>query len=58
MLISLTEHFKVDIDEKYYKLPKKFKDILFNGSDDDIEFEIIKLNKRFNVKRYINVTIE
>ena len=46
MLISLTEHFKVNIDEKYYKLPKKFKDILFNGTDENIEFNITKLNKR------------
>ena len=46
MLISLADHFKVDIDDKYYKLPKKFRDILFNGSDENIEFNIIKLNKR------------
>ena len=29
MLLSLTKHFKIDIDEKFYKLTKKFKDILF-----------------------------
>ena len=46
MLISLADHFKVNIDDKYYKLPKKFRDILFNGSDEDIEFNILKLNKR------------
>lgn len=54
MLISLADHFKVDIDEKYYKLPKKFRDILFNGSDDNIEFNIIKLNKR--TKKLVNTT--
>ena len=46
MLKSLADHFKVDINERYYKLPKEFKDILFYGSDEDIEFNIIKLNKR------------
>ena len=46
MLVSLADHFKVNIDDKYYKLPKKFRDILFNGSDEDIEFNILKLNKR------------
>ena len=46
MLLSLTKHFKIDIDEKFYKLPKKFKDILFYGSDDVIEFDITKLNRR------------
>ena len=54
MLISLADHFKVDIDEKYYKLPKKFRDILFNGSDENIEFNIIKLNKR--TKKLVNTT--
>ena len=54
MLISLADHFKVDIDEKYYKLPKKFRDILFNGSDENIEFKIIKLNKR--TKKLVNTT--
>ena len=54
MLISLADHFKVNIDDKYYKLPKKFKDILFNGSDEDIEFNIIKLNKR--TKKLENTT--
>ena len=54
MLISLADHFKVNIDEKYYKLPKKFRDILFNGSDEDIEFNIIKLNKR--TKKLENTT--
>ena len=46
MLLSLTKHFKIDIDEKFYKLTKKFKDILFYGSDDIIEFDITKLNRR------------
>ena len=54
MLVSLADHFKVDIDEKYYKLPKKFRDILFNGSDENIEFNIIKLNKR--TKKLVNTT--
>ena len=54
MLISLAEHFKVNIDEKYYKLPKKFKDILFNGTDENIEFNITKLNKR--TKKFVNTT--
>ena len=54
MLISLADHFKVDIDEKYYKLPKKFRDILFNGSDENIEFNITKLNKR--TKKLVNTT--
>ncbi len=54
MLVSLADHFKVNIDEKYYKLPKKFKDILFNGSDENIEFNITKLNKR--TKKFMNTT--
>jgi len=54
MLISLADHFKVNIDEKYYKLPKKFRDILFNGSDENIEFNIIKLNKR--TKKLVNTS--
>ena len=54
MLISLAEHFKVNIDEKYYKLPNKFKDILFNGSDENIKFNITKLNKK--TKEFINTT--
>ncbi len=32
LLKSLSEHYKVDINLEYRKLPKKFKDILFNGS--------------------------
>ncbi len=54
MLTSLADHFKVNIDEKYYKLPKKFRDILFNGSDEKIEFNIIKLNKR--TKKTVNTS--
>ena len=46
MLVSLTKHFDVDINEKFYKLSDKFKNILFHGSDDDIKFSITKLNKR------------
>ena len=54
MLTSLAEHFKINIDEKFYKLPKKFKDILFNGSDDIIEFNITKLNKK--TKKFVSAT--
>jgi excinuclease ABC subunit A len=32
LLKSLSEHYKVDIKLQYRKLPKRFKDILFNGS--------------------------
>ena len=32
LLKSLSDHYRVDIDLQYRKLPKKFKDILFNGS--------------------------
>ena len=46
MLLSLTKHFKININEKFYKLSKKFKDILFYGSDETIEFDITKLNRR------------
>ena len=46
MLVSLTKHFNVDINEKFYKLSDKFKNVLFHGSDDDIKFSISKLNKR------------
>ena len=46
MLISLTKHFNVDINEKFYKLSNEFKDILFYGSNEDIEFNIIKLDKK------------
>ncbi len=46
MLLSLTKHYKVDIDQKYYKLSNKFKNVLFYGSDEDINFEIVKLNKK------------
>ena len=52
MLISLTKHFNVDINEKFYKLSKDFKNVLFYGSDEDIKFNIIKLNKR--TKKFIN----
>ena len=38
MLLSLTKHYKVNIDQKYYKLSNKFKDVLFYGSDENIEF--------------------
>ncbi len=54
MLTSLAEHFKINIDEKFYKLPKKFKEILFNGSNDTIEFNITKLNKK--TKKFVNTT--
>ncbi len=54
ILVSLAEHFKINIDEKFYKLPKKFKDILFNGSDDIIEFNIRKLSKK--TKKFVNTT--
>ena len=46
MLVSLTKHFNVNINEKFYKLSDKFKNILFYGSDEDIKFSITKLNKR------------
>tara|TARA_Y100000389_G_scaffold172096_1_gene180294 strand:+ start:2173 stop:5022 length:2850 start_codon:yes stop_codon:yes gene_type:complete len=52
MLISLTKHFNVDINEKFYKLSKDFKNVLFYGSDEDIKFNIIKLNKR--TKKFVN----
>ena len=54
MLVSLANHFNVDIEEKYYNLPKKFKDVLFYGSDEDIEFKIVKLNKK--TKKFTNTT--
>ncbi len=54
MLVSLTEHFKVNIDEKYYKLPKRFREVLFHGSNENIEFNITKLNKR--TKKLVNTT--
>ena len=54
MLVSLANHFDVDIEEKYYNLPKKFKDVLFYGSDEDIEFKIVKLNKK--TKKFTNTT--
>ena len=46
MLLSLTKHFKINIDEKFYKLSKKFKEILFNGSHETIEFNITKLIRK------------
>ncbi len=46
MLVSLTEHFNIDINEKFYKLDNEFKNILFYGSEEDIEFSITKLNKK------------
>ena len=54
MLVSLANHFDVDIEKKYYNLPKKFKDVLFYGSDEDIEFKIVKLNKK--TKKFTNTT--
>ena len=60
MLLSLTKHYKVNIDQKYYKLSNKFKDVLFYGSDENINFEIVKLNKKTKkfVKTYETSTWE
>ena len=46
MLLSLTKYYDIDIKEKFYKLPKDFKDILFYGSEEIIDFKITKLNKK------------
>jgi len=34
-LASLAKHYGFSLDEKWKKLPKKIKDIIFYGSDDD-----------------------
>ena len=54
MLMSLAKHFDINLDEKYYKLPRSFKKILFYGSDEEISFDIAKLNKK--TKKIINTT--
>lgn len=46
MLMSLTNHYSIDIEEKFYKLPKSFKDILFYGSEEIINFKIKKINRK------------
>lgn len=46
MLVSLTNHFNIDINEKFYKLPDKFKEVLFYGTNEEIEFKITKLNNK------------
>ncbi len=46
MLVSLTKHFDIDINEKFYKLSNEFRNILFYGSDEEIEFTITKLDKK------------
>ena len=51
MLLSLAKHFEVDLDVKYYKLPRSFKNVLFHGTDEEVNFNIVKLNKK--TKRFI-----
>ena len=34
-LAAISRHYKFSLDEKWYKLPKKIKDIILFGSDDD-----------------------
>ena len=46
MLDSLAAHFSIDIDQSYYKLPQHFRKILFYGTDENIEFKLVKLNKK------------
>ncbi|MEL0280020.1 MAG: excinuclease ABC subunit UvrA [Gammaproteobacteria bacterium] len=52
MLDSLAAHFSIDIDQSYYKLPKHFRNILFYGTDENVEFKLVKLNKK--TKKFIN----
>ena len=54
MLLSLARHFDVNLEEKYYKLSKNFKNVLFHGTDEEINFSIIKLNKK--TKKFVNTT--
>ncbi len=58
LLISLTEHYGVDINEKFYKLDSKFRDILFYGSDqnESINFTQTKLDKKSKKLKKITET--
>ena len=52
MLVSLANHFDIDINKKFYSLPSSFKKVLFYGSDEEIDFTIIKLDKK--TKKFIS----
>ena len=53
LLESLANHYKVDIDLPYFKLPKKFKEILFYGSGDElIEIKYVKGYRSKNIDNY------
>ena len=47
-LASISKHYKFSLDEKWYKLPKKIKDIILFGSDD----EEIKFNYDDGYEKY------
>jgi len=55
LLDSLADHYKVDIDMPYYKLPKKFKEILFYGSNN--ELIDMKYVKGYRSKNMDNFTV-
>jgi excinuclease ABC subunit A len=53
MLVSLANHFDIDINKKFYSLPgNSFKKALFYGSDEEIDFTIVKLDKK--TKKFIS----
>ncbi len=47
-LASIAKHYEFSLDEKWYKLPKKIKDVLLFGSDD----EEIKFNYDDGYEKY------
>ena len=54
LLESLSEHYKIDLNTQYRKLPKKFKKILFYGSGDEIiKMKYVKGFRSKNKENYI-----
>ena len=51
-LASLAKHYNFSLDEKWEKIPKKIKDIIFYGSDDDeIKFSYDDGYEKYTLKK-------
>tara|TARA_R110002124_G_scaffold195516_1_gene362531 strand:- start:4505 stop:7357 length:2853 start_codon:yes stop_codon:yes gene_type:complete len=52
LIISVFKHFNVDINTAFKKLPKKFINVLFYGSDEIISFQYIQDTEKKSPSRF------
>ncbi|HVM94966.1 MAG TPA: excinuclease ABC subunit UvrA, partial [Candidatus Acidoferrales bacterium] len=51
VLEGLAQHFKFDLDTPWKKLPAKARNVVLNGSEDEIPFVYEKGNRRYEFRR-------